>query len=133
MTHRPPPLHVIAHRFLSPAGNRAILLGMFNGWRAIKQWGQASEGTVRATENTLWATENTLWATVFSVAQSVNRPLGAKKRPPRGRPSSMLMQIYNNKCRKANRPFPRHRQEKVCKKESVFYQGGQEGVSKEDV
>ena len=79
MTHRPPPLHVIAHRFLSPAGNRVILLGMFNGWRAIKQWFQASEGTVRATENTLWATENTLWATVFSVAQSVNRPLGAKK------------------------------------------------------
>ena len=79
MTHRPPPLHVIAHRFLSPAGNRDILLGMFNGWRAIKQWFQASEGTVRATEDTLWATENTLWATVFSVAQSVNRPLGAKK------------------------------------------------------
>ena len=72
MTHRPPPLHVIAHRFLSPAGNRAILLGMFNGWRAIKQWFQASEGTVRATEDTLWATENTLWATVFSVAQTVN-------------------------------------------------------------
>ena len=79
MTHRPPPLHVVAHRFLSPAGNRDILLGMFNGWRARKQWFQASEGTVRATENTLWATENTLWATVFSVAQSVNRPLGAKK------------------------------------------------------
>lgn len=56
--------------------------------------------------------------------------IGGQKRPPRGRPSSMLMQIYNNKCRKANRPFPRHRQEKVCKKESVFYPGGQEGYQK---
>ena len=68
---------------------------------------RASVSTTCATRNTVWATEFTVWATVFTVAQTVNPPLGAKKRPPGGRPSHWLVQRYNRKCRNANGPFPR--------------------------